>query len=322
MPRLPRLDIPGLVYHVIFRGIERKQIFRGEADYKELLGRLSSLAGTEDIKVYGFALMPNHVHLLVRPLKTPLPTFMRRLLTGYAIYFNRKHRRAGHLFQNRYKSFAVEEDTYFLELVRYIHLNPVRAGIVSNLDRLALYPFTGYSALMGRRKYSFMDVDDVLYNFGRNLKGARQGLKEFMVDGIALGRQAHLIGGGLKRSLTKLDLESKRGLQAYDERILGSGLFVEAILKDIDKSEIGAQEDGPLEELLNKVAICYNLSLPELYSGSRRKVVSEARATVVFYATKKLGTPPRVLSEVLGVAPSTIYDIIRLEKGEGGLFQD
>ncbi len=322
MPRLPRLDIPGLIYHVIFRGIERKEIFRGDADFKELLSRLSSLAGAEDMKVYGFALMPNHVHLLVRPLKMTLPTFMRRLLTGYAIYFNRKHRRAGHLFQNRYKSFAVEEDTYFLELIRYIHLNPVRAGIISDLDRLVLYPYTGYSALMGRTKYSFMEVDEVLLNFGGNLKRARQSLKEFMEGGIALGRQAHLLGGGLKRSLAKLDPESKRDLQAYDERILGSGLFVEAILKDIDKGDKGAQEDSLLKELLDRVATHYNLSLPELCSGSRRKVVSKARAAAVFNATKRLGTSPRVLSQVLGVAPSTIYDIIRLEKGEGELFQD
>ncbi len=322
MPRLPRIDIPGLIYHVIFRGIERKEIFRGAADYKELLSRLSSLAKIEDMKVYGFALMPNHVHLLVRPLKMSLPTFMRRLLTGYAIYFNRKHKRAGHLFQNRYKSFVVEEDTYFLELIRYIHLNPVRAGIISDLDRLVLYPYSGYSALMGRTKCSFMKVDEVLLNFGSNLKGARQSLKEFMKDGIALGWQTHLLGGGLKRGLAKIDPESKINLQVYDERVLGSGLFVEAILKDINKGESRMQEDSLLKELFDKVAISYNLSLPELCSGSRRKVVSKARAAAVFNATKKLGTSPRVLSQALGVAPSTIYDIVRLEKGEGKLFQD
>lgn len=322
MPRLPRLDIPGLIYHVMFRGIERKEIFKNEPDYEELLSRLSSLAGAENIKVYGFSLMPNHVHLLVRPLKTGLPTFMSRLLTGYAIYFNRKHRRAGHLFQNRYKSFAIEEDVYFLELIRYIHLNPVRAGIIPDLDRLVLYPYTGYSSLMGRTKHAFMEVDEVLLNFGGSFKEARQRLKGFMADGIALGQQVHLRGGGLKRSLAKLDSESKRGLQAYDERILGSGLFVEHILKDINKSEKGVQENNSLKEVLDKVAMYYDLSLPELCSGSRRKVVSKARATAVFYATKKFGISPRVLSQSLGVAPSTIYDIIRLEKGEGGLLRN
>ena len=87
---------------------------------------------------------------------------MRRLLTGYAIYFNRRHRRYGHLFQNRYKSILCQEDPYFLELVRYIHLNPLRANIVKDLRSLDKYPYTGHSALMGRFENDWQDMDYVL----------------------------------------------------------------------------------------------------------------------------------------------------------------
>ena len=126
MPRQARLDARGVLHHVMARGIEQGLIFRDDRDRDDFVRRLSELAEKEAWLIYAWALMPNHFHLLVRTGKNPLSRNMRSLMSGYAGYFNRRHKRHGHVFQNRYKSIVCEEETYFLELVRYLHLNPLR----------------------------------------------------------------------------------------------------------------------------------------------------------------------------------------------------
>ena len=118
MPRQPRLDAPGILHHVMVRGIERRPIVRDDADRADFVGRVAALVEVGALTVYAWALLPNHAHLLVRTGVRPLARVMRSLLTGYAGAFNRRHRRTGHLFQNRYKSIVVDEEVYFLELQR------------------------------------------------------------------------------------------------------------------------------------------------------------------------------------------------------------
>ncbi len=122
------------------RGIERTVIFRDDTDRADFVTRLAALVEAGALTVYAWALLPNHAHLLVRTGSRPRPRSMRSLLTGYAGAFNRRHRRAGHLLQNRYKSIVVEAEPYLLELVRYLHLNPLRAQVVPDLRALARYP--------------------------------------------------------------------------------------------------------------------------------------------------------------------------------------
>ena len=121
MPRQSRLDTPGALHHIVMRGIERRKIFWDDTDRDDFLNRLGDLLNQTRTPCYAWVLIPNHVHLLLRTGLVPLSTVMRRLLTGYAVRFNRRHRRHGHLFQNRYKSFLCQEDPYLLELVRYIY---------------------------------------------------------------------------------------------------------------------------------------------------------------------------------------------------------
>jgi hypothetical protein len=158
---------------------------------------------------------------------------MRRLLTGYAVSFNRRHRRHGQLFQNRYKSVLCQEDPYLLELVRYIHLNPLRAGIVSDLRKLDRHPYCGHSMLMDKRKNNWQDTEYVLKLFNRKYSIARKRYREYVKKGIDAGRRPDLMGGGLIRSaggwsavkaLRKSDTRMKG-----DERILGDGDFVETV---------------------------------------------------------------------------------------------
>ena len=152
MPRQARLDAPGVLQHVMARGIERRKIFWDDKDRSSFLERLALILEETQTQCYAWALIPNHFHLLLRTGPTPLSTVMRRLMTGYAVTFNKRHRRSGHLFQNRYKSVICEEDPYLLELIRYIHLNPLRAGLVNDLKELDKYPWSGHSAIIGRRK--------------------------------------------------------------------------------------------------------------------------------------------------------------------------
>ncbi len=145
MPRGARLDTPGTLHQVIVRGIERRNIVDDDQDRQNFVVRLGRVAAESHTAIYAWALMGNHAHVLMRSGPGGIAAFMRRILTGYAISYNRRHRRYGHLFQNRYKSIICEEEAYFTELVRYIHLNPLRAGIVDTLARLDRYPLWSFS---------------------------------------------------------------------------------------------------------------------------------------------------------------------------------
>ena len=153
MPRKARIDAPGALHHIIARGIENRKIFQDSYDRNNFLDRLGGIISETETRCYAWALMPNHFHLLFKTGLVPLATVMRRLLTGHAVTYNRRHRRHGHLFQNRYKSILCQEYTYLLELVRYIHLNPIRAKLVKDIQELyisILGPWRGYGKISQR----------------------------------------------------------------------------------------------------------------------------------------------------------------------------
>ena len=150
MPRKARIDAAGALHHIIVRGIERRKIFWDDADRDSFVNRLGQVVIETHTDCFAWAMIPNHVHLLMRAGLTPIATVMRRLLTGYAVQFNRRHRRHGHLFQNRYKSILCQQDPYLLELVRYIHLNPLCAKLVPDYKSLKKFPYGGHCTLMGK----------------------------------------------------------------------------------------------------------------------------------------------------------------------------
>ena len=181
VPRAPRVDAPGAVHHVIARGIERRPIFLDERDRGDFLSRATRILPECGTDCFAWALMPNHVHMVLRTGDRPLATVMSRLLTGYARRFNERYDRVGHLFQNRYRSLPVGDDAHMLTLVRYVHLNPVRAGIVPSVEALAAYAWTGHTALMGHRFAPFQSTRQVLAAFGRGAS-ARAALERWMGD--------------------------------------------------------------------------------------------------------------------------------------------
>jgi len=208
------------------RGIDRGRIFFTEDDRVDLLDRLGLLAPKLGSRVYAWSLMPNHFHLLVRTGQGRISTVMRRLLTGYAGAFNRRHRRCGHLFQNRYKSILVEEESYFLELVRYLHLNPLRAGLVRDLEELDGYRWSGHAVLMGNLAAEWQDCEFVLAQFGPEVGVAQEAYWRFVAEGLSQGRRPELVGGGMFRSLggkEKIaELKRSKVRLRFDERVLGS----------------------------------------------------------------------------------------------------
>ncbi len=231
MPRLARLDAPGVLHHVMGRGIERKKIFYSDMDRNDFIDRLASLAIDGAMEIYAWVLMPNHFHLLCKTKNLPLAAIMRRLLTGYVVNFNKRHKRYGHLFQNRYKSIVCQEDAYLKELVRYIHLNLLRAGLVKDMKALNRNPWSGHSALTGKIKRTWQNTAYVLSFFNRS-SNSRKNYLQYVTEGIDQGRRPELVGGGLIRSMggwsAVLAMRRRGAKEVADQRILGDGDFVKA----------------------------------------------------------------------------------------------
>ena len=198
MPRQARLDAAGVLHHVIIRGINRRKIFLRNDDREDFTVRLAVFLPETATVCYASALMSNHAHMLLRTGDVPLSTFMARLLTGYAAGFNRRRGRGGHLFQNRYKSIICQEEPYLQELLRYIHLNPLRAGIVPDYESLGHYRWSGHAVILGNRAVPWQDTRYILALCGPDEEGARAVYREFVSSGISRGRRPELVGGGLR----------------------------------------------------------------------------------------------------------------------------
>lgn len=314
MPRRSRIDAPGALHHIIVRGIDRKSIFKDDADKDNFLGRLKNILTNSTTLCFAWALIPNHFHLLLRTGSVPISTIMKRLLTGHAIYFNRKHRRVGHLFQNRYKSILCQEDAYLLELVRYIHLNPIRAKIVPNLKFLDKYAYSGHAAIMGKKKNGWQDTDYVLKFFHTKLSIARRRYRENVKKGISVGKRPDLIGGGLVRSAGGWDaLKGLRRIKAYmkgDERILGDGDFVETVLKaskdEFDRKYLLKDRGYDLNAVVDRVAEVLGVNRAEVLSPGRQPRRVQARSLVCYWASRELGMSMVELSKRLKISQPTV----------------
>ena len=313
MPRLARLDAPGVLHHVIGRGIERKKIFLNNRDRNDFVARLGELAEDDSMDIYAWALLPNHFHLLCKTNKRPLSSSMRKLLTGYVVNFNKRHKRHGHLFQNRYKSIVCQEDAYLKELVRYIHLNLIRAGLVKDIKALNRSPWSGHSALMGYIKRDWQDTGYILSFFGKTRSGKSNYLK-FIQQGIELGSRPELVGGGLIRSLggwaEVLALRGRDEKQVSDQRILGDGEFVATVLSEID--DLGkmnlrlATKKMDLSSFAKRLCKVRGVSIGELRSGSRRHEIVEARRVFCWLSVKELGYSGAEVARYLGVTTSCV----------------
>ena len=318
MPRRARLDAPGTLHHVMVRGIERRRIVNDVADRKNLIERLGKISVDSKTPIYAWAIMTNHAHILLRSSEMGISGFMRRLLTGYAVYYNRRHRRWGHLFQNRYKSIVCDEDAYFTELVRYIHLNPLRAKLVKNLSQLDRYRWSGHGVLMGRLENDWQDRGYVLKWFGKTEGEAKEAYRNYVKKAVDEGRRPELVGGGLIRSLggwpavKAIRRSGERELS--DDRILGSGKFVERIIKEAEtriKYQLPAKDNHQkIDELIGTLCKNGKVSIEELTGGSRRRQVTKVRKLIAIELVKGHGIALSEIARRVGVSTSAISKII------------
>ncbi len=327
MPRKARIDAPGGLHHIIIRGIERKAIFKDSADRANFVERLARIISETKTGCYAWVLMTNHVHLLLKTGLAPIATVMRRLLTGYAVSFNRRHRRHGQLFQNRYKSFLCEEDVYLKELVRYIHLNPLRAKMVKDLKELKKYQWCGHSALMGQVEAGFQDTAYVLRLFGQSARQARRAYGRFVSKGVGQGRRADLVGGGLLRSVGGwAELKGFRDIGVRikgDERLLGTSDFVKRVLKQADEQleeKYRLQVNVvSLEALIEKVAHYFKIDPENLKSASKERPVTKARRVLCYIAVRKLGYKCSDVSKTVGISAATVSKAVGLGSKLSGI---
>jgi putative transposase len=313
MARQPRLDTPGALHHVMGRGIERTTIFCTDRDREDFLNRLADLCLDGNLRVYAWCLLSNHFHLLVRTGRQPISRSMRKLLTGYVVNFNLRHKRHGHLFQNRYKSIICEDDPYLLELTRYIHLNPLRAGLVGDMIGLSNYRWTGHSAIMGRVRRDWQDIDAVLGYFGKGRKAVEK-YERYVTEGISLGKRPELVGGGLIRSLggwsQVLSLRRKGVKVAFDERVLGGDDFIQRLMSEADEKEKEtlrlSREVPELAALAKRIMRGEKVEELELRSGTRRREVVRARRLFCQLAIGRMGYPGAEVARYLGVTTSSV----------------
>ncbi len=322
MPRKARIDAPGALHHIISRGIDGVKIFQDDADRNNFLDRFGAIISETETPCYAWALIPNHFHLLLKTGLVPIATIMRRLLTGHALFYNRRHRRLGHLFQNRYKSILCQEDTYLMELVRYIHLNPIRAKKVKDMKSLDEYPYSGHSVIMGKVHNDWQDIELVLRLFGKRLGVARRQYRGFLQKGIPMGRRDDLTGGGLIRSSGGWEAVKAMGkaevFQKSDERILGSGDFVERVLyeahEQMERKYLLSAQGLDLNAIAVKVAELLGLEISEIWASGKERQRVQARSLLCYWAVRELGISMAALSRELRLSLSGIS--LSVKRGE------
>jgi putative transposase len=319
MPRQSRIDTAGALHHIMARGIEGSKVFRSNKDRDNFLERLARILQDTNTICYAWALIPNHFHLLLRTGSVPISTVMRRLLTGYALWYNRRHHRHGHLFQNRFKSILCQEDSYLLELVRYIHLNPIRAGLVRDLDELNTYPYCGHSVVMGKRKYGWQNVKEVLEMFDGSQDRARRTYRDFVEKGIVEGKRHDLTGGGLLRSAGGWEgvkaLREEKVYQRNDERILGDGDFVDRVLaaaeEDMERRYVLRARGIDLNSVAARVSEVLKIKTEDIWAKGKYQRTVNARSLLCYWSVRELGIPMSNLSIKLGISIPSVSISVR-----------
>ena len=266
MARKPRIHFVGALYHVISRGNRGQVIFRDEGDYERYWRFLGEYKKRYGVVFYAYALMPNHLHLLVQVRDAPLSRVMQALQFRYTRTFNIRYRKSGHLFQGRYKAILCERDAYLLKLSAYLHLNPVRAGLVDDpMD----YRWTSYGAYVKGRGDELVDTGLVLAQFSRNRSSAMRGYERFVRDLIYQGHR-------------------KEFYEVKDQRFLGEDEFVEEVRRGLDEEGPGLY-DISIAELVSEVSFVLGISSDLIYSESRNRQGALGRAVVGYVGRKLAG---------------------------------
>jgi len=267
--RKPRVHFPGALYHVISRGNQRQQIFLIDADRQRYLALLNQYRLRYQFQLRAYALMSNHVHLLMEVGKAPLAKIMQGLQQSYTLYFNRKYKLVGHLFQGRYKDILCDRDSYLLELVRYIHLNPVRSKMVSDPAQYVWSSHRDYLNSGTAKAAAMVQSEEILQQFAAKPAVARRKYEQFVLDGIGAGHRAELY-------------------EVKEQRFLGNDQFVEKINRTLDL-ESPPRVRVDLRTIEHAVARRYRHPVAVLNARTKERRGSFGRA-VVGYLGQELGS--------------------------------
>ena len=257
MARKARIHIPGGLYHVMLRGNGGQDIFFCPEDRYRLFILIQEGIERFGHRVHAFCLMGNHIHLAIQVADIPLSRIMQNLSFRYTRWINSSYKRMGHLFQGRYKALLVDKDSYLLELVRYIHLNPVRASLV---DDPAEYEWSGHRSYLGKEHIPWLTCDAVLAQFGNTVKEGREQYDRFVMDALDEKHRPEFHQGG------------------DDSRVLGEDHFLQQVMAQTDEVAVKIS----LDDLLAFVARAFEIDLRDLCSVSRKRNLTEARGVAAW----------------------------------------
>jgi len=283
MARRPRIYFPGALYHVIARGNQKQDIFLDENDFRTYLSYLSEYKSECAFYLYAYALMKNHLHLLVEVTEVSLSKIMQVLQFRYTRHFNKRYRKVGHLFQGRYKAILCDKDQYLLELTRYIHLNPVRAGIVQAPEK---YPWTGHLSYLGKGRYPLVDSALVLSQLGRSRLQARRRYQQFVLEGVS-------------------EVHQEKYYKVKDQRYLGGDEFVEKV-ESLKRGSEPVFWEIAIEEIAREVIYRMKVPADRLYSMTRDRLGAYGRELVAYLARKLVGLRVKEIAQYFRREPMTV----------------
>jgi REP element-mobilizing transposase RayT len=288
MTRPLRINFEGALYHVTARGNNKETIFLDERDYKKYFHFLERYKMRFDFRLHAYALMPNHVHLLLETGKDPVSKIMQAIHTSYTMYFNTRHGRVGHVFQGRFKSLLCDRDAYLLELVRYIHLNPVRAGLAKNLKD---YPWSSHKEYLGTKQ--LVDTEMVL-----EMLGGISAYKDF-------------VRGGLK------NIDSLTFPEIKDQIFIGDLLFIETARAQSAPIKSFAKQPSKTrpEQIISEVAHFFNLSPKEILGERKTREISLARNAAIYFIRVYCKAGLEEVARLFSFGTPTIcHSVARIEK--------
>ena len=292
MARRPRIELEGGLYHIIARGNNRQEIFHSDEDHKKFLSLIAVQKTKLPFFLYAYCLMTNHVHLLIERMTDDIGRIMQRVLTGYSQYYNRRHRNVGHVFQGRHKAILCQSDKYLGELVRYIHLNPVRAKMVRKAER---YPFSSQRVYLGMEANTLVDVDPVLRLFGARKQKARENFAQFVAAGAKLGHIEEFYAAG-------------------EGNILGSDEFVDEAIHRVGGSERAVRPGDrrkvtpamiDKERLVASVETVCKISR-EQFTGPTKSASAVLGKEAAIIVGRRMGISARMLGDLLEISPSNV----------------
>lgn len=286
MARKPRIHVPGGLYHVIFRGNSGQPVFLVDEDHFRFYILLQEGSIRFGYRIHAFCLMTNHIHLALQVGDIPLSRGMQNLSFRYTRWINWREKRTGHLFQGRYKAVLVDCDSYLMELVRYIHLNPLRAGIVKDPQD---YLWSSHRSYLGKENIPWLTTNNVLENFGKTVSKARAGFGNFVLEGLNEGHRPEF-----------------HGKSRDDSRLLGNDSFVEKCL-----SGSTARHNRPtVREIMEKVCRVYEVDESSIKSPSQNRIASEARSVLGWLAREldcaTLSEVARIVNRDVGSISSAV----------------